>query len=93
MAMLVQEQTVMDARRLLAVAQAEEDALEILLEGSILEITLRTGTEAMTIPVTPEVGWAVVHELLLAAIDKREELEQTLRSLSAVEVQERGLVA
>lgn len=71
-------ESVTDARRLLGVAQAEEEALESLLTGStsVLEITLRTGVESLLIPVTTEVGWAVVHELLLATIEKREELER-----------------
>lgn len=93
MAMLVQEQTVTDARRLLAVAQAEEDALEIILESSVLEITLRTGTESMTIPVTSEVGWSVVHELLLAAIDKREKLERKLSRTAGCAAEKGGQAA
>ena len=57
----------------LLAAQAEEDALEGLLTTPVLEVTLRVGTESFTVPVTPAVGNAVVHELLLAAIARRQQ--------------------
>jgi len=60
----------------LLAAQAEEDALEGLLTTPVLEVTLRVGTESFTVPVTPTVGSAVVHELLLAAIARRQAAAQ-----------------
>ncbi|HEX8348379.1 MAG TPA: hypothetical protein VF598_00325 [Hymenobacter sp.] len=57
----------------LRAAQAEEDTLEALLATPVLEVVLRTGPESCTVTVSESVGRAIVHELLIAAIERRQQ--------------------
>ncbi|OUJ65226.1 hypothetical protein [Hymenobacter crusticola] len=78
--------TLFEAKQQLLVIQAEEEALESLLKTPAIEITLRTGTEQMTITVAKTISFAVVHELLLDATQRRERAEQCYLELTRLQV-------
>ena len=78
--------TLFEARQQLLIIQAEEEALESLLKTPVIEITLRTGTEQMTIAVAKATSFAVVHELLLDATQRREQAQQYYLELTRVQL-------
>jgi hypothetical protein len=78
--------TLFEAKQQLLVIQAEEEALESLLKTPAVEITLRTGTEQMTLAVAKKISFAVVHELLLDATQRREQAQQCYLQLTRLQV-------
>ena len=62
----------------LEIAQAQEDALRSLLTSPIMEVTLRSGTESLTVAVEPTVAAALAEDLLNAAIAHRQQVAAKL---------------
>jgi len=83
--------TPFEAKQRLFVIQAEEEALQSLLDTPVVEITLRTGPEEMTLGLRQSTSEAVVHELLRDAIQRREQAEQCYQSLMQLPNPEAGV--
>jgi len=81
--------TLSEAKQRLLLLQAEEEALESLLTTPVLEVTLRTGSDEMTIALSPDTSAFVVHELLLSAIDRREHAQHGYQQLMRLRVTEK----
>jgi hypothetical protein len=64
----------------LEIAQAEEEALRSFLVGPVMEVTLRSGTESLTVAVESRLGICLVKELLNAAIAHRQQASEQLNS-------------
>lgn len=75
--------TPFEAKQRLLVIQAEEEALQSLLETPVVEIILRTGPEEMTLALRKTTSEALVHELLRDARQRRQQAEQYCQSLAA----------
>jgi len=78
--------TPFEAKQRLLVIQAEEEALQSLLDTPVVEITLRTGPEEMTLALRKTTSEAIVHELLRDATQRREQAEQCYLELTRLQV-------
>ncbi len=54
------------------------------------QVTISDGEKTLTLDVSRRTGMSVVHELLLAAIEKREKLELKMGGVRAVRSVEEG---
>jgi len=80
--------TLFEAKQRLLVIQAEVEALQSLLDTPVVEITLRTGPEEMTLALRKMASKAVVHELLRDATQRRQQAEQCCQALTQLPLPE-----
>jgi hypothetical protein len=73
-----------------AEVRAQENELDKFFVGNVTQVTITDGENTLTVDVSKRIGMSVVHELMLAAIDKREKLELKMGGIGSVRVTEEG---
>ncbi|MDF7810922.1 hypothetical protein [Hymenobacter sp. YC55] len=74
-----------ELNRRAAAIREEETVLDEFFVGNVTHVTITAGDKTLTVEVSKRTSMGVVHELLLAAIEKREKTEKQMGSVRRIE--------